>query len=88
MLDTEEEMMEENNFVNETEGHIEETYEEIEGVEDNDTIVDGFNQAWKNFDVEDMRLALDTIKTLAYSLAPLEPLGIVLLRVLTLKDKT
>jgi len=88
MFDTEEEMMEEINFVKEAEGQIEETYEEIEGVEDNDTIVDGFSQAWKNFDVEDMRLALDIIKTLAYSLAPVEPLEIVLLRVLALKDNT
>jgi len=80
--------MDEINFVNEAEGQIEETYEEIEGVKTNDTIVDGFNQAWKNFDVEDMRLALDFMKTLAHSLAPVEPLEIVLLRVLALKDKT
>ena len=77
--------MEENNFVNEEEGHIEETYEEIKGVEDNDPIVDGFSQAWKNFDIEDMRLALNITVTLAFSLVPVEPLGIVLLRVLNLK---
>jgi len=82
------EEIEENNFVNVEEGHVTDEEELIEGVEDNDPIVDGFNQAWKNFDIEDMRLALDIMKTLAFALVPVEPLVIVLQRVLNSKSMT
>ena len=70
------------------EDHIDQETEPIEGVEANDTIVDGCNQAWKNFDIEDMRLALDIMTTLAFSLVPVRELATVLLDVLDSRSST
>ena len=42
------------------------------GVEDNDSIVDGSHQAQECFDIEDLRLALHVMQTMASALAPVD----------------
>ena len=56
----------------EEQAEAEEDEETEQIVEDNDSIVDGSHQAQESFDIEDLRLALHVMQTMASALAPVD----------------
>lgn len=72
----------------EEQAEAEEDEETDQIVEDNDSIVDGSHQAQKCFDIEDLRLALHVMETMASALAPVESLETMLFLLTDMKNQT
>ena len=72
----------------EEQAEAEEDEETEQIVEDSDSIVDGSHQAQKCFDIEDLRLALHVMETMASALAPVESLETMLFLLTDMKNQT